>query len=146
MGLLRVSFLFPAVPGCILSWFSKLSVWGTSLSCAGSENWDTCCEAQIPCSSGKRAIPLWFLLIVYHCGYCMVFPLIRLCHCLFYPSWCCYLPFVKETLLIQFQLPFQRNYFICRSRFVCLWEEMSSGSSYIAILNPLPRIRHSSDA
>ena len=62
-------------------------------------------------------MPLWFLLMVYHCVYYMVFPLARLCHCLFYPSWCCYLPFVVETLFIQFQLPFQRNYFICSVQF-----------------------------
>ena len=42
--------------------------------------------------------------------------------------------------------PGLENFEHCKANLLCLWEEMSSGSSYTVILNPPPRIRHSSDA
>ena len=80
----------------------KARCLGVCLSCAGSRRWGAWCEAQIPVSSGKKFLPLWSLPIVDCHGWGVGFSLVRPSLCLSYPSPCCPLPFVVDSVHLVF--------------------------------------------
>lgn len=63
--------------------------------------------------------------------------LVRLCLYLFHSSQCGPLIFVMEVLFIWFSLFFSCRNYSMWSKFLCLWEEGSSGSFYATILDYL---------
>ena len=117
---------------CVSHWLSKPDIGGTHLSCTRAMSWAAWYRAQIPCSLGKLTISCWLFPTADCRGY----------H--FFP-WCghisdspahviaVFLPFVVETLFIQFSDFFRENVLYVAVDYLRPWEQAYSGSSYATI-------------
>lgn len=132
-----VDFPFSIIFFGIFPWFSKPGIWGVWYFCAWYRGWGTQCGAWIFCSSGKRFLLLWSLPIVDHCSWVWGFfflathistspghlsgvLFILCCKCSVYP-----VRFLSKGIIPSVVVSL-----------LCLWEEVSSESSYATILNP----------
>ena len=103
---------------------------------AGLKSWDARCEVQILCSSG-RSSELWsFLPVADRCAKGGVYgeivsrPLLPVLMWVFFPC----LPNVWEFLL-WFGVSFRGNSSVCSCRFNVSMGELSSGPSYVAMMD-----------
>lgn len=114
-------------------WFSKTGDLGAHLFGTGPENWGICGGALTPHSSRRSSIFVRSLPIMGHCS--RVRLLVRLHLCLSYhfdvaPIACC--EGGIQLILRSFSeeiIPYVALHL------VCLWEERSSGSFYVSILD-----------
>lgn len=106
--------------------------WGL-VSDASPKGWGSCCQVQPPCSSGRNSRLVGTPSIVEHHTWVGFF--MRPCPCLSYPSWwSSFIPCCWGAVQLVFTSFSKRIFSYVAVELVCPWE-MSSGSSYLTILD-----------
>ena len=101
------------------------------------KGWGTWCEAQTPCFSGSRSVVLLRSLLIVGChtggGFFCETVFLPLLHVWMWP----FCPVLWSSCSASSQVLFRENCSVWAVDLLCLWEEVSSGSSYSTILNCL---------